>query len=45
MNLSKPMSHDKEFRAVELADHAVKLVASGQAEVPSILFAGPAASG
>lgn len=33
MHLSMPMSDDRESRAVELANHAVKLVASGQAEV------------
>lgn len=32
-HLSMPMSDDRESRAVELANDAVKLVASGQAEV------------
>lgn len=38
MNRSTPMSDDRESRAVELANHAVKLVASGQAEVHNPVY-------
>lgn len=36
-----PMSDDRESRAVELANQAVKLVVSGQSEVHIPVFLGP----